>query len=59
MLAARQRPHPLIRASHKQTPLHYGPRQAAYDLKKLRGKHIVRRMGHTRRYEPLPPVSGR
>lgn len=25
---------------------------AAYDLKKL--KHIVRRMGHTRRYDPLP-----
>ena len=25
-----------------------------YDLKKLRGKHIVRRIGHTRRYEPLP-----
>jgi hypothetical protein len=41
-------------ASHKQTPSHYGPRQAAYDLKKLRGKQIVRRIGHTRRYEPLP-----
>src|SRR6516164_3781400 len=25
-------------ASHKQTPSHYGPRQAAYDLKKLRGQ---------------------
>ena len=25
----------------------------AYDLKKLRGKQIVRRIGHTRRYEPL------
>jgi hypothetical protein len=24
-----------------------------YDLKKLRGKHIVCRIGHTRRYEPL------
>ena len=43
-----------VRASHQQTQLHYGPRQAAYDLKKLRGKHIVRRIGHTRRYEPLP-----
>ena len=32
----------------------YGPRQAAYDLKKLRGKHIVRRISHTHRYEPLP-----
>ncbi len=31
----------------------YGPRHAAYDLKKLRGKHIVCRIGHTRRYEPL------
>jgi hypothetical protein len=41
-------------ASHQQTLLRYGPRQAAYDLKKLRGKHIVRRIGHTRRYEPLP-----
>src|SRR6267142_1964670 len=32
----------------------YGPRHAAYDLKKLRGKHIVCRIGHTRRYQPLP-----
>jgi len=31
----------------------YGPRHAAYDLKKLRGKQIIRRIGHTRRYEPL------
>jgi hypothetical protein len=31
----------------------YGPRHAAYDLKKLRGKHIICRIGHTRRYEPL------
>ena len=31
----------------------YGSRHAAYDLKKLRGKQIVRRIGHTRRYEPL------
>jgi hypothetical protein len=31
----------------------YGPRHAAYDLKKLRGKQIVRRIGHTHRYEPL------
>jgi hypothetical protein len=32
---------------------HYGPRHAAYDLKKLRAKHIVCRIGRTRRYEPL------
>ena len=32
----------------------YGPRHAAYDLKKLRGKQIVCRIGHTRRYEWSP-----
>ncbi len=37
----------------EQSPSQYGPRHAAYDLKKLRGKHIIRRIGHTRRYEPL------
>jgi hypothetical protein len=37
---------------HSQSP--YGPRQAAYDLKKLRAKQIVHRIGNTRRYEPLP-----
>jgi hypothetical protein len=31
-----------------------GPRRAAYDLKKLRGKKIVRRIGQTRRYESMP-----
>ena len=29
----------------------YGARRAAYDLKKLRGKNIVRRIRQTRRYE--------
>src|SRR5262249_39619465 len=43
-----------VRPSNRQTPLQYGPRHAAYDLKKLCGKHIVRRIGHSRRYEPLP-----
>jgi hypothetical protein len=38
----------------KQSPSHYGPRPAAYDLKKLRSKQIIRRIGHTCRYEPLP-----
>jgi hypothetical protein len=42
-----------VRALIKQSPCQYGPRHAAYDLKKLRGKQIVRRIGHTRRYEPL------
>jgi hypothetical protein len=43
-----------VRALSNPSPLLYGPRHAAYDLKKLRGKQIVRRIGHTRRYEPLP-----
>jgi hypothetical protein len=42
------------RALSKQSQSAYSPRHAAYDLKKLRGKQIVRRIGHTRRYEPLP-----
>ena len=29
----------------------YGPRRAAYDLKKFRGKQLVRRLDGTRRYE--------
>jgi hypothetical protein len=32
----------------------YRPRQAAYDLKKLRGKQLVERKGNSRRYEALP-----
>ncbi|MBV8832190.1 MAG: hypothetical protein JO108_23560 [Acidobacteriaceae bacterium] len=32
----------------------YGPRQAAYDLKKFRGKELVRLVGKSRRYEPTP-----
>ena len=43
-----------VRASGDQHHAQYGPRQAAYDLKKLRGKHIVARIGRTRRYEALP-----
>ena len=32
----------------------YTPRKAAYDLKKLRGKNIVRKIGKSRRYEVVP-----
>src|SRR5262245_29556938 len=39
------------RVRHRYAP--YGPRHAAYNLKKLRGKHIVCRIGHSRRYQPL------
>ena len=31
----------------------YGARRAAYDIKKLRGKDMVRKIGASRRYEPL------
>lgn len=32
----------------------YGPRRAAYDLKKLRAKSMVQKVGTSRRYEPNP-----
>lgn len=32
----------------------YSPRHASYDLKKLRGKQWVRKIGKSRRYEPVP-----
>jgi hypothetical protein len=32
----------------------YQPRQAAYDLKKLRGKQLVSKLGNTRRYQTTP-----
>jgi hypothetical protein len=32
----------------------YGVRRAAYDIKKLRGKGMVQKIGKSRRYEPLP-----
>ena len=43
-----------VRALGRQSQSQYSPSRAAYDLKKLRGKHIVRRIGRTRRYEPIP-----
>ena len=42
-----------VRALSKQSPFEYGPRRATYDLKKLRANQIVRRIGRTRRYEPV------
>ena len=44
----------LVRARGNQSQSAYGPRHAAYDLKKLRGKQIVHRIGSTRRYAPIP-----
>lgn len=38
-----------VRTLSKQSESEYGPRRAAYDLKKLRGKKILQRIGQTRR----------
>ena len=43
-----------VRAFSKQSESQYGPRRAAYDLKKLRGKKIVQRIGKTHRYAAIP-----
>ena len=40
-----------VRAQSGQSEAEYGPRQAAYDLKKLRGKGLVQRKGVSRRYQ--------
>jgi hypothetical protein len=43
-----------VRAVSQQSESQYGTRRAAYDLKKLRGKQIIHRIGKSRRYEPIP-----
>ena len=43
-----------VRAMSGEAESAYGPRRAAYDLKKLRGKGMVRKIGTSRRYEPEP-----
>jgi len=43
-----------VRALGQHSQSHYRSCHAAYDLKKLRGKQIVRRINRTRRYQPLP-----
>jgi hypothetical protein len=43
-----------VRSATGQTSSEYGPRRAAYDLKKLRAKNMVERIGRTRHYEPTP-----
>jgi hypothetical protein len=43
-----------VRVLGKQSESEYGARRAAYDLKKVRGKKIVRRIGQTRRYQSMP-----
>ena len=43
-----------VRAMSGEAESAYGPRRAAYDLKKLRGKGMVRKIATSRRYEPEP-----
>jgi hypothetical protein len=43
-----------VRTLGKHNLSQYGPCRAAYDLKKLRGKQIVCRIGQTRRYQVAP-----
>src|ERR1700683_4127063 len=43
-----------VRKMNGQAEADYGPRRAAYDLKKLRGKGMVRKIGTSRRYEVEP-----
>ena len=43
-----------VAGSHRQPETGYGPHAAAYDLKKLRGKQMVERIGQTRPYQPTP-----
>ena len=40
-----------VRSSTGQTSSQYGPRRAAYDLRKLRAKNMVHRIGKGRRYD--------
>jgi len=44
------------RAMTGQTPADYTVRQAAYDLKKLRGKGLINKRGRSRRYQVQPPA---
>jgi len=43
-----------VRRLSQQDESQYGPRRASYDLKKLRGKQIVCRIGKSARYEAIP-----
>ena len=43
-----------VRSLSGQPEFEYGSRRAAYDIKKLRAKGMVRKIGKSRRYEPVP-----
>jgi hypothetical protein len=42
-----------VRAITGQNEREYGARRASYDLKKIRGKGLVRKVGSSRHYQPL------
>ena len=42
-----------VRRQSREKELEYSPRRAAYDIKKLRGKQIISRIGKTPRYEAI------
>ena len=44
---------PHLRIFQLQAEFEYGTGRAAYDIKKLRGKGMLRKIGKPRRYEPL------
>ncbi|MGE5295184.1 MAG: hypothetical protein ACM3VT_10185, partial [Solirubrobacterales bacterium] len=44
-----------VRQLTGQSEADYGPRQASYDLRKLRGKRLVERVGKSRRYQGTEP----
>jgi hypothetical protein len=46
-----------VHAMTGQTDADYTTRQAAYDLRKLRGKHLIVKPGRGRRYETPPPAA--
>jgi hypothetical protein len=41
--------------AHRSLKERYTPRQAVYDLRKLRGKELIERVGTSRRYRPQAP----
>ena len=43
-----------VRTLNRQSEAEYGPRRAAYDLKKLRGKKVVQRIGQTHSMNRYP-----
>jgi len=44
-----------VRAITGHREVEYGVRRAAYDLKKIRGKELVMKVGSSRHYQPLSP----